>query len=184
MLNLSARGNRDGEMNLQTQPAPENSAREGRITNSESRSFTFTTCRSPIIGTFENVFKNLRKRLNLAQDAPPIGDPSVGKTNVLIWDFMSTTMKGAIHMGQNYNDNFDVLMNTNFEGFQNLLHITQKLVFTSSSGDSECEKRLNGHLFHGTRSTLSHDQVTKWTKSESTRILRFRLMPGENVRSF
>ena len=33
------------------QGVPGNSAREGRITNSESRSFTFTTCRSPIIGT-------------------------------------------------------------------------------------------------------------------------------------
>ena len=129
----------------------------------------------------ENVFKNPWKRLNLAQDAPHIGIQAL-KTNVLIWDFMSTTMKGAIHKGQNYNDNFDVHMYTNFEGSQNLLHITQKLVLHHQVVILNV-KTIEWTSLSWTRSTLSHDQVTKW-KSESTRILRFRLMLGENVRSF
>ena len=48
-------------------------------------------------------------------------------------------------MGQNYNDNLDVHMKTNFEGFQNLLHITQKLVFHHQV----VILNVNGHLFHG-----------------------------------
>ena len=68
---------------------------------------------------------------------------------------MSTTMKGAVHMGQNYNDNLDVHMNTNFEGFQKFITyypevgIASKIEWTSLSS---------------TRSALSHDQVTKWMK--------------------
>ena len=49
----------------------------------------------------EKVFKNLRKKLNLAGDAPVIGIEA-SKTNVLIWGlFMSTTVEAAIHLGPN-----------------------------------------------------------------------------------
>ena len=48
----------------------------------------------------EKVFKNLRKKLNLAENAPPLGIEAL-KTNVLIWGLlMSTTMNVATHMGQ------------------------------------------------------------------------------------
>ena len=47
---------------------------------------------------FEKVFKKLRKKLNLAVEAPVIGIAAL-KTNALIWGlFMSTTMKAAIHL--------------------------------------------------------------------------------------
>ena len=47
----------------------------------------------------EKVFKDPRKKLNLAEEAPVIGIEAL-KTNVLIWGlFMSTTMKAAVHLG-------------------------------------------------------------------------------------
>ena len=49
-LNHPAPGNWGREMNLQTQPAPGNWS-EVRISNSEGRSYTSTTCRSPNIDT-------------------------------------------------------------------------------------------------------------------------------------
>ena len=88
--------NRGGEMNLHTQPAPGNWAREVEITNSESRSFTFTTCRSPIIGTLRMSSRICGKRLNLAQDAPPIGIQAL-KTNVLIWDYVNNNERSRSH---------------------------------------------------------------------------------------
>ena len=75
----------------------------------------------------EKVFKNLQKKLNLAEDAPPIGIEAL-KTNVLIWgSLMSTSMKAAIHMGQNCNETLEVYRNTNLEELQNLFHFTQEL---------------------------------------------------------
>ena len=44
-----------------TQPAPGNWAREGRISNSEGRSYTSTICRSPIIGTLRKSSRICRK---------------------------------------------------------------------------------------------------------------------------
>ena len=84
--------------------------------------------------------------MNLAEDARLLGIEAL-KTSVLILGlFMSTTMKAAIHMGQSYNENLEVYRNMNFEELQNLFHITQ-IGIAPLSVDSECEKRLNGHLF-------------------------------------
>ena len=49
---------------------------------------------------------------------------------------MSTTMKAAIHMGQNYNENLEVFRNPNF--FK-IFSILLRIGIASSSGDSECE---------------------------------------------
>ena len=68
--------------------------------------------------------------------------------------------------GTNYNDKLDVHMNTNFEGFQNLLHITQKLVFHHQVVILNV-KTIEWTSLSRTRSTLSHDQVTKWTKARA-----------------
>ena len=46
----------------------------------------------------EKVFKNLRQKLNLAEEAPVLDL----KTNVLIW----TTVKAAVHLGPNYTGKF------------------------------------------------------------------------------
>ena len=49
--------------------------------------------------------------------------------NVLIRGLcMSTTMKAAVHLGQNYNDNLMTHRNTNFEELEMLFDITQKLI--------------------------------------------------------
>ena len=54
----------------------------------------------------EKVFKNLRKKLNLVEEAPIIGIEAL-KTNVWTWGlFMSTLMKAAIHLGPNYVEKF------------------------------------------------------------------------------
>ena len=77
----------------------------------------------------EKVFKNVRKKLNLAEVAPALGVEAL-KTNVLIWGLlMSTTTKAAVHLGPNYVENLEVFRNTNFEELQNLIDITQKLIF-------------------------------------------------------
>ena len=41
---------------------------------------------------------------------------------------MSTTMKAAVHLGPNCNENWEVYRNTNFEELKNLFHITQRLI--------------------------------------------------------
>ena len=62
----------------------------------------------------EKVFKNLRQKLNLADEAPVLDL----ETNVLIWGlFRSTTMKAAVHLGPNYNGILEL---------KNLFDITQR----------------------------------------------------------
>ena len=86
------------------------------------------------------------------------------KTNVLIWRmFMSSSMKAAIHLGPNYLTNQEVHKNTNFEEIQSLFNITQKKVLDHS------EEILNVNTIERTslswtKSTLSHNQVIKWTR--------------------
>ena len=78
----------------------------------------------------EKVFKNLRKKLNLAGEAPVLGIQA-WKTNVLSWGFfMSTTIKAAVHLGpnSNYIEILEVYRNTNFEELQNLKDFTQRLI--------------------------------------------------------
>ena len=103
---------------------------------------------------FEKVFQNLRKKLNIAEDAPVIGIEAL-KTNVLIWVFfMSTTMNAAVHLGPNYADILEVYRNTNFEEFD----VTQKLILnhqTEILNVNTSESRSPSW----TRSTLSHDQT-------------------------
>ena len=76
----------------------------------------------------EKVFKNLRKKLTLAEEAPVIGTEAV-KTNVLIWGLlMSTTMKAAVHLGPSYTENLEVYRNTNFEDLQIFFFFTQRWI--------------------------------------------------------
>ena len=68
----------------------------------------------------EKVFKNLQKKLNLAEDEPPLGIEAL-KTSVL-------TIKAAICMGHNYTDSLEIYKKTNFQELQNFFHMTQRLV--------------------------------------------------------
>ena len=67
----------------------------------------------------EKIFKNVRKKLNLAEVAPALGVEAL-KTNVLIWGLLkSTTTKAAVHLGPNYVENLEFFRITNFEELQN-----------------------------------------------------------------
>ena len=81
-LYLPAPGNWSGVVNLQAQPAPGNWSEVTFKSEGEGRNSTF--CKSSDCRSLEKVFKNLRQKLNLAEEAPVIGIESL-KTNVLIW---------------------------------------------------------------------------------------------------
>ena len=67
------------------------------------------------------VFKNLRQKLTLSEDAQVLDL----KTNVLIWGlFVSTTMKASVHVGPNYNENLEGYKNTSFKDLNNLFDVT------------------------------------------------------------
>ena len=88
------------------------------------------------------------------------------KTNVMVWRmFMSSSMQAAIHLGPNYLTNLEVNKNTNFDETHSLFNITQKLISKHS------EEILNVRAVESTppswtRSTLSHDQMIRWTKAK------------------
>ena len=110
----------------------------------------------------ENVFANVRQKMNRPEDDQIVLDQEV---NVLICFFMSTTMKAAIHLGENYNDNLFTYKNTNFEAFKTLFDITQKLILNQKHeirhiSTTEC------HLTSWMRSTLLHDNVIKLSKAK------------------
>ena len=96
---------------------------------------------------------------------------------------MSTTMKAAVHLGPNHNENLELHKNTNFEELKNVFDITQRLLL-----DHEAEilnvSPTDSTAPLWTRSTLMHDQVIKWTQPKSTRQLRFRPMHVKDARAF
>ena len=71
-------------------------------------------------GYVEKVFLNLRRKLNRKEDDEMFDL----KTNVLIWVlFKSTTMKSAIHLGLECDQNLIACHNMNFEGIKTLFDI-------------------------------------------------------------
>ena len=107
---------------------------------------------------------NHTKKVNLAEDAPPLGIRA-HRTNILIWRlFMSASMMAAIQLGPDYTQILEAYKNTNFEELLNLFDITQKLVH--KQGEILDVKTIEWTSLSWTRSTLSHDQVMKWTKAK------------------
>ena len=45
--------------------------------------------------------------------------------------FMSSSMKAAIHLGQDHVANLEICKNTNFEEIQSSFNITQKLIWVA-----------------------------------------------------
>ena len=112
----------------------------------------------------ERVFKNLRQKLNLSEDAQVLDL----KTNVLIWGlFMSTTMKAAVHLRQNYTEKVEHKL----RGFD----VTQRLILDHKP-KYWMYLRLIGQFPPWTRSSLVHDQVIKW--------IRLLFMSGKDVWTF
>ena len=85
-------------------------------------------------------------------------------------------------MGQNCNDNFGCTREYELQGISKFIAYYSEVGIGSSSGDSACETDWMDISFMDEVYTFSwsSDQVDE---SESTRLLRFRLMLGENVRS-
>ena len=81
-------------------------------------------------GYVEKVFTNLRRKLNRTEE-DEIFDL---KTNVLIWGlFMQTTVRSAIRLGLDYDQNLIACQNTNFEGIKTLFEISVRLIAENSS---------------------------------------------------
>ena len=113
----------------------------------------------------DNVFKNLRKQLNFLEKTPIIGI-EVLKTNALIWGFiMLTTMKASVHIGPNYNENLVACRNTNFKELRTLFDITQRLILEHAFEILNVATIL-WRFTPWMRSTLCHDQVTRWAKAK------------------
>ena len=128
----------------------------------------------------EKVFKNLRQKLNLAEEAPVLDL----KANVVIWELlMSTTMKASVHQGPNHNEHLEVYRNTNFEVLQNLFDIMQRLILEHEAEILNVSP-IDWRTSSLTRSTLSHDQSDHVDESNSTCLLRFPLMLREDARAF
>ena len=71
---------------------------------------------------------------------------------------MPTTMKAAVHLGQNYNENVVTYKNTKFAALKTLFDVTQKLLL------NEKHEMLNvstivWHFTPWMRSTLLHEEV-------------------------
>ena len=72
----------------------------------------------------EKVFTNVRQKLNRLENEQIFDQ----KVIVLVWGvFMSSTMKAAVHLGQNLNDNL-VTNRNSFQELKTLLDITQMLI--------------------------------------------------------
>ena len=87
------------------------------------------------------------------------------QNKVLAWRmFMTSSMKAAIHLGQDFLENSEIYKNTKFENIENVFNITQKLLKEHS------EEILNvkplDHSPSWTRSTLFNDNVIKWAKAK------------------
>ena len=71
-----------------------------------------------------------------------------------------------VHMGPDFSENLEIYKNTNFEEFQNLFDITQKLILFKQG------EILNVNMIEctspsWTRSSLAHDQAIKWAKAKA-----------------
>ena len=123
------------------------------------------------------------KKLNLAGDAPVIGIEAL-KTNVLIWWlFISTTMEVVIHLGSNYVENFGSIQEHELRVTSEFIRYHSEVDTGLSSRDSKCDNdwldiSVMDEIYTFSQSSDHVDD------SKSTRLLRFCLIHGENVRSF
>ena len=118
------------------------------------------------------VFQNSQKQFGNNENSPQFAIEAI-KTNVLV-------MKAAIRLGPNYNEKWEEYKNTYFEEIQILFGHTQRLI-SEHSEEIFNVKPVESAAPSCTRSTLSHDQVIKWTKNNSRCLLRLCSMPGEDV---
>ena len=78
---------------------------------------------------------------------------------------MSTTMKAAIHLGENYNDNLFTDRNTNFEALKTLFDVTQELILNQKR-EIWHVSTIEWQFTPWMRSTLLHDKVIKLSEAK------------------
>ena len=77
------------------------------------------------VGHLEKVRSNVRQKLGRQQD----DDILEIDVNMMIWGmFMSATTKGAVHLGQDYQEILRTTRNTDFDNIKQLFVISQKLI--------------------------------------------------------
>ena len=119
----------------------------------------------------EKVFKNLRKKWNIAGEAPVIGIEAL-KTNVLVWEsFMSTTMKAAGIGGEPIEFEWNIFVGlASLEILQKIQEDLQdrnlepedfedQIIFMSMFNDIEWTKKGNSE-----RCISNSEQVKKYAK--------------------
>ena len=88
------------------------------------------------------------------------------KNNVFAWRmFMTSSMKAAIHLGQDFVENSEIYKSTKFENIVNVFNITQTRI-KEHSEEILNVKTLDYHSPSWTRSTLFNNNVIKWAKAK------------------
>ena len=78
---------------------------------------------------------------------------------------MTSSMKAAIHLGRDFQENSEIYKNMKFENIENVFNITQKLIKEQSDGILNV-KTLDYQSPSWTRSTLYNDKVIEWAKAK------------------
>ena len=94
------------------------------------------------------------------------GQSNVGsKSQRIDLEAMSTTMKSAVRVGLQYQENLVAFKNTNFEELKTLFDITLRLIVEQSSEILSVSTMI--YMFSPwMRTTLCHDQDIKWAKAK------------------
>ena len=75
----------------------------------------------------EKVFSNVRQKVSRFE----VDEMLDIDVNAMIWEiFMSATMKTAVHLGEDYQDNLRTTKNTDFEKVKTSFDISQKLILS------------------------------------------------------
>ena len=88
------------------------------------------------------------------------------RVNVVISGlFMSTTMKAAIHLGEDYNENLVACRNPYYDALKTLFDITQKLILNQKH-EIKHISTIEWQFTPRMRYSLPHDKVIKLSKAK------------------
>ena len=174
--------NRRREAICRSRPVSGNRSEVWRHTWTGQR-WSFTTCKSQSINTWERSSTFCRRSWEITENSPIFGIETT-KTNVSTWGFfISSTVEAAIHLGPRYTDNLEVYKNTNLEGNSEFIRYHSEVDIGSFWWNSECETnwKYSSIMDETYIASWSSDQVDK---SKSTCLLRLRSVSGGLVRPF
>ena len=169
------------EMNLQAQPEPGNWS-EVRTAKSEGQSYTYTRCRSPIIGILRKSWRTCGKveyrRRRSSNCYRSVEDQRIDLETIYVDDDDSGHSSWTkLHW------KFGSIQQHKLRGTSESIRFHSEVDIESSSRVSGCDNDWLDISFMDEIYTFSRssDHVDE---SKSTRLLRFFLRLGENVRSF